>query len=161
MTRYIESIRDAFRQGDRASAWDQALSLLPASDPLRRQAKRFLKFAKSYEAQREAILAREAISTLSPSYTRLESPPLPLRFGFERRKRGSPPRGVRPRFIQRWKARLSWADPRWQDPEQRRSRMLPCHLAARKPKNDRILAATHPHIRRVLGDKEVLRRAGR
>ncbi len=156
-------IAGRFRAGNRPEAWELAAQLLPPGDPYRRVLTRFRKTLDRWEK------VGGAMRVLPHEQRGLESPP---RASTERipghpRKRtkllkGSP---EAKRFMwsmrQRYRARLSWSSDRWLDPDEKRRRMEPCWRARRKAKDDHILASIHPHVRRVLGDREILRRHGR
>lgn len=153
----VRNILGQFQQGNRHSAWEQALELLPPGDSTRRRATRFLRTVQRYEALQRWLDDTPVILTLPPSPKPNSGPHRPSH---------KPPRhlrvkGKRPRSLQRWRARLSWSNLRWQDPLVRAGRMAPCHTARRQPKDRRLLAEIHPHIRAVMGDKELLRQMGR
>jgi len=163
-----EAARDLsgrFKAGNRQEAWEEAAKILPPGDPYRRTLQRFQRTLSAYERFLARLKRGVAIS------------PLPSALGHRRMAarglhgaktrvphliKGSPEaRSFMLSLKNRYYARLSWRDIRWQDETEKRRRLEPMWRARRKAKDQRILNAVHPHIRKVLGDREILRRAGR
>lgn len=157
----VRDLNGRFKAGNRQEAWEEAAKLLPPGDPYRRTLQRFQRTLARYEAL-DRLRAIRPLPVAKPS-RRLAARgprrrnPKPLHL-----VKGTPEaRAYMISMRNRYYSRLSWKDPRWKDPQEKRRRLEPMWRARRRAKDLRLLESVDPHIRKVLGDRAVLQRLGR